>query len=140
MSRKQCSMSTQLVVATALVLGVSSVALADDSSMNRFTGDSYAYFNGMNATTAGDHHTRVLSKVLARRNAAYRVEAAACKRGPYSRINTCLDTVGLDRTKTKMSAKVGSLAGAGPLEGQVICADLPRAAKASCLLNDDAGA
>ena len=46
MFRKPYSLSTQLVVATALALGASSVALADDSSMNPFTGDSYKYFNG----------------------------------------------------------------------------------------------
>jgi hypothetical protein len=46
MSRKPHSLSKQLVVATALALGMSGVALADDSSMNPFTGDSYKYFNG----------------------------------------------------------------------------------------------
>ena len=46
MSRKPYSLSKQLVVVTALALGASSVALADDSSMNPFTGDSYKYFNG----------------------------------------------------------------------------------------------
>jgi hypothetical protein len=46
MSRKPYSLSKQLVVATALALGASSVALADDSSMNPFIGDSYRYFNG----------------------------------------------------------------------------------------------
>ena len=45
MSRKQYSLSQRLVVATALALGVSGVALADGSSMSRFGGDSYAYFN-----------------------------------------------------------------------------------------------
>jgi hypothetical protein len=48
MSRKPYLMSKQLVLATALALGASSVALADDSSMNPFTGDSYKYFNGGN--------------------------------------------------------------------------------------------
>ena len=46
MSRKPYSLSKQLVVVTALALGASSAALADDSSMNPFTGDSYKYFNG----------------------------------------------------------------------------------------------
>jgi hypothetical protein len=45
MSRKPYSLSKQWVVATALALGTSGVALADDSSMNPFTGDSYKYFN-----------------------------------------------------------------------------------------------
>ena len=45
MSRKLYSLTKQVVIATALALGASSVALADDSSMSRFGGDSYAYFN-----------------------------------------------------------------------------------------------
>jgi len=45
MSRKQYSLSKQLTVAVALSLGASGVALADGSSMSRFGGDSYAYFN-----------------------------------------------------------------------------------------------
>jgi hypothetical protein len=45
MSRK-ISMMKSIVVAVALVAGVSGIARADDSSMNPFTGDSYAYFNG----------------------------------------------------------------------------------------------
>jgi hypothetical protein len=39
------SMMKSLVVALALAAGFSGVARADDSSMNPFTGDSYAYFN-----------------------------------------------------------------------------------------------
>ncbi len=46
MSSKPHSLNKQLVMATALALGASSVALADDNSMNPFTGDSYKYFNG----------------------------------------------------------------------------------------------
>jgi hypothetical protein len=38
-------LSKQLVAAAALALGASGVALADGSSMSRFGGDSYAYFN-----------------------------------------------------------------------------------------------
>ena len=45
MSRKPYSLSKQVVMATALAFGASSVALADDSSMSRFGGDSYAHFN-----------------------------------------------------------------------------------------------
>lgn len=46
MSRNQCSPSKQWVTAMALALGAASgIALADDSSMSRFGGDSYAYFN-----------------------------------------------------------------------------------------------
>jgi hypothetical protein len=35
-----------IVGTAALVAGVSGMARADDSSMNPFTGDSYAYFDG----------------------------------------------------------------------------------------------
>ena len=42
------SVTKGIVVAAALVAGVSGVSRADDSSMNPFTGDSYAYFNGGN--------------------------------------------------------------------------------------------
>ena len=45
MYRKQYSLNHRLVVATALALGMSGLALADGSSMSRFGGDSYAYFN-----------------------------------------------------------------------------------------------
>ena len=45
MSRKQYSLSKQLVVTAALALGASGGALADDSSMSRFGGESYAYFS-----------------------------------------------------------------------------------------------
>jgi hypothetical protein len=36
----------RVVLAAALALGATGAARADDSSMNPFTGDSYAYFNG----------------------------------------------------------------------------------------------
>ena len=42
------SIVRSIAVAAALVAGVSGIARADDSSMNPFTGDSYAYFNGCN--------------------------------------------------------------------------------------------
>ena len=45
MSRKQYSLSKQLVVTAALALGASGGALADDSSMSRFGGESYVYFS-----------------------------------------------------------------------------------------------
>jgi hypothetical protein len=53
MSRKQRILSRPLVVAAALALGASGVAVADDSSMGRFGGDSYAYFNRPTAAAAG---------------------------------------------------------------------------------------
>jgi hypothetical protein len=45
MFRKQYSFSSKLVVAMALALVVSGVAIADDNSTSRFGGDGYAYFN-----------------------------------------------------------------------------------------------
>jgi hypothetical protein len=66
MSRKPHSLSKQLVIATALALGASSVALADDSSMNPFIGDSYRYFNGgHNLGDPGHFKGPVFSKVAA---------------------------------------------------------------------------
>ena len=46
MCRKPHSLIRQWVVATLFALGGPSIALADDSSMNPFIGDSYRYFNG----------------------------------------------------------------------------------------------
>jgi hypothetical protein len=43
--KSKVSIMKSIVVAVALVAGVSGMARADDSSMNPFTGDSYAYFN-----------------------------------------------------------------------------------------------
>ena len=40
------SMMKSIVLAVALVVGVSGIARADDGSLNPFTGESYAYFNG----------------------------------------------------------------------------------------------
>ena len=45
MSRQRYSLTHRIVVAAALALGTSGVALADGSSMSRFGGDSYAFFN-----------------------------------------------------------------------------------------------
>jgi hypothetical protein len=45
MNRKS-SMMKGIVIAAALAAAASGLARADDSSMNPFTGDSYAYFNG----------------------------------------------------------------------------------------------
>lgn len=38
---KPYALSTRIAIATALAIGTSGVALADDSSMNPFTGDFY---------------------------------------------------------------------------------------------------
>jgi hypothetical protein len=66
MSRKPYSLSRQLVVATALALGTSGVALADDSSMSPFTGDSYKYFNGgQNLGNPGQFNRPVVSNAPA---------------------------------------------------------------------------
>jgi hypothetical protein len=47
MSRKS-HLSTARIALAALALAACGAASADDSSMNPFTGDSYAYFNGDN--------------------------------------------------------------------------------------------
>jgi hypothetical protein len=41
MFRKSPALSTRIAIATALLVATSGVALADDSSMNPFTGDFY---------------------------------------------------------------------------------------------------
>jgi hypothetical protein len=49
MFRKHYSLGTRIAIATALAIGTSSVALADDSSMNPFSGDFYRELhNGQN--------------------------------------------------------------------------------------------
>ena len=66
MSRKPYSLSKQFVVAASLALGASSVALADDNSMNPFTGESYKYFNGGQTLGGrGQFNRPVFSKVPA---------------------------------------------------------------------------
>ena len=66
MSRKPNSWSKQLVVAAAFALGASGVAVADDSSMNPFTGDSYKYFNGgQNLGNPGQFNRPVVSNAPA---------------------------------------------------------------------------
>jgi hypothetical protein len=66
MARKPYSLSKQLVVAMALALGTAGVALADDSSMSPFTGDSYKYFNGgQNVGNPGQFNRPVVSNASA---------------------------------------------------------------------------
>ena len=77
MNRK-VSMLKSMVVAVALVAGVSGIARADDSSMNPFTGDSYAYFNGGNL----GHTTN--PPVFARGPSAWRPRTGA-RRSPEPR-------------------------------------------------------
>jgi hypothetical protein len=66
MFSKPTSLSRRWAMATALALGASSVALAEDSSMNPFIGDSYRYFNGgHNLGDPGQFKGPVFSKVPA---------------------------------------------------------------------------
>ena len=51
--KSRFSMLKSIAVAAALAAGVSGIARADDSSMSRFGGDSYAYFNGGNLPQGG---------------------------------------------------------------------------------------
>jgi hypothetical protein len=48
MFRKHYSLGTRIAIATALVIGTSGAALADDSTMNPFTGDFYRELHGQN--------------------------------------------------------------------------------------------
>jgi hypothetical protein len=47
MFRKHLQLTVQLVAAATLAAGASGSAVADDSSMSRLTGDSYAFFNDL---------------------------------------------------------------------------------------------
>jgi len=47
MSRRQASIKKSLGVAAALAVVASGAAFADDNSMSRWTGDSYAHFNNL---------------------------------------------------------------------------------------------
>lgn len=46
MFRKHYSLGARIAIATALVIGTSGAALADDSSMNPFSGDFYRELHG----------------------------------------------------------------------------------------------
>src|SRR3989442_13177343 len=52
MNRK-LSMMKSIMLTAALAAAVSGIARADDNSMNPYTGDSYAYFNGGNHPQGG---------------------------------------------------------------------------------------
>lgn len=54
MSHNKYAVSTSLLIAAALAVGTSNLAFADDSSMRRFGGDSYAYFNQPSSAVAAD--------------------------------------------------------------------------------------
>ena len=51
--KSKVSTMKSIALIAALVAGVSGVARADDNSMNPYTGDSYAYFNGGNLPQGG---------------------------------------------------------------------------------------
>jgi hypothetical protein len=46
--KSKVSMMKTVTAAVVLATGISGIARADDSSLNPFSGDSYAYFNGGN--------------------------------------------------------------------------------------------
>ena len=47
MRRTFLSVGKSVVIVASLALGAARVAVADDSSMSMYTGDSYAYFNNL---------------------------------------------------------------------------------------------
>src|SRR5260370_4702169 len=51
--KSKFSIAKSIVIADALVTGISSIVRADDSSMNPLMGDSYADFNGGNLPQGG---------------------------------------------------------------------------------------
>jgi len=54
MASNRYSSTTKLIVAALLAAGLTGIASADDSSIGRFGGDSYAYFNQPVSRTAAD--------------------------------------------------------------------------------------
>lgn len=75
MHRKATSRGVRVFVAAAFAIGLPATAMADrgggdsgDSSMNPFTGDSYAYFH--NGHNLGEQGTIRPNRVPARRDAA----------------------------------------------------------------------
>jgi hypothetical protein len=52
MIRKPFPLGRQIAAAAVLAIGASGIALADDSSMSMWTGDSYAYFNNLDSAPA----------------------------------------------------------------------------------------
>ena len=85
MYRKPLSGGLQwAVVATALV--ASGVALADDSSISRLTGDSYAYFNGLEYR-AGQFNVekpKVRASAQSKENSSRAADEAARKDAPMT--------------------------------------------------------
>ena len=96
------SMLKVMVVAAALVAGVSGVARADDSSMNPFTGDSYAYFNGGNL----GHITN--PPVFASGPSAWR------QSNPNGLTNRDFAALGSEATANRLNPPVISVAAADP--------------------------
>lgn len=87
------SMMKSAVVAVALAASISGIARADDNSMNPFTGDSWAYFNGADVGHATALHPApvAIDRAASARTAS---EMAACKKLPISEMFTCEDQAG----------------------------------------------
>jgi hypothetical protein len=100
--KSKYSMLKVTVVAAALAAGVSGVARADDSSMNPFTGDSYAYFNGGNL----GHVTQ--APVFASGPSAWR------QSNPNGLTNRAFAALGSEATADRFNPPVISVAAADP--------------------------
>jgi hypothetical protein len=72
MSRPNLSLRKQLVVASALAFGATSVALGDDSRISPFTDDSHAYFHG--GQNLGNFHVARAPRVQAADASAARIK------------------------------------------------------------------
>jgi hypothetical protein len=55
---RRTNLGRHTIVAALLALGASGVALADDSSMSMWTGDSYAFFNDLDYSTGRFNQAR----------------------------------------------------------------------------------
>src|ERR1700682_6082794 len=72
MSRPNLSLRKQLVVASALAFGATSVALGDDSRISPFTDDSHTYFHG--GQNLGNFHVARAPRVQAADASAARIK------------------------------------------------------------------
>ena len=103
MNRKSFRTTSSLLVGASLTLCLAGTALADDSSMSMYTGDSYAYFNNLDyslgkfnvARAATPEQAGAMAKAPARAPEARERRILLAARGPSgTRISPFRDDTG----------------------------------------------
>ena len=101
MERRNYTLHASLVAAATLALGASAAALADDSSMSMWTGDSYAYFNNLdytlgkfNTARAGHAHDEAPVATTPRRDKTEKPVMLATRPSGVTRTNPFRDDTG----------------------------------------------